>query len=220
MSQNPDETTKATRTASVEAPTVKLVGPDEPYLENGLPVFGIALALGDIFKEAGCAENPTEPFDGALWRYFTVIRGSEGIPVVCTAGFSKQNPTVQCPERTVALCQQLTRFVEADDPEAAEWIYSNPLTWGTRNEILHSISEAIRLGLADPNKPAKLVIATNPAHIIRVWLCCMKLKPQLWKVDLRVSHHPFTWRSKLREIPATIIEACRFLRFWKNERVG
>lgn len=214
----PTPTNTAIEVPIAEMPS--LPAPIEPYLEDGIPVFGIALALGDIYPGAGCADEPYEPVDGAVTRYLAVVRHRPDLPVICTAGFSKENPTVPCTARMSALCEQLKSFLMQNRPTAADKLYDDPLTWGTRGEVTQGIMEAIRLRLADPSEPTRLVIATNPSHLIRVWLCCMKLKPKPWKVEMHIAWHSFTWRSKLREIPATIIELCRFLRFWKNERVG
>ena len=113
-------------------------------------------------------------------------------------------------KRRISLADQLNAFLKLNHREALDCLVTKPLCWGTGNEI----REGIRLAqekFANGDYEVTLVVASHWTHIPRIWIYCKKLLPAGWKLKLLAVKHRFTVYSQIREIPAFLIEAVRFL---------
>ncbi len=182
-------------------------------------VLGVALALEDMFADKGrgciisCSRRP-----GAVKRLIATRRtcervatGIEGgdtteVIIISSAGYGPENPGKKNSQRQVSLADQLARWCRERGMLAqANSIQINPVSWGTASEIAAAIAYGINeRGLKQDDGEVFLVTATNPAHWLRVWITCRKLKPRAWKLKVGITLHRFTFRSRLREVFATI----------------
>lgn len=173
-----------------------------------MKVIGICLALGHIYQNRGKGEL-VRPLDGAIARFDRVTKRAAEIysldkkgtlNLICTAGYSKAHP--YCAERPgeVSLAGQLDRFVNDHARKWKKFLRAEPLCWSTRNEIHEGIQLALRERHAKKDEAAVLLIASNWAHLPRVWLYAQLYKPKAWKLELLVAHHSFSLRDYLLEI--------------------
>ncbi len=135
-----------------------------------------------------------------------LLRGNTYVcHTVASAGYGPIDPDRPNSERTVSLADQLVKwFSTFGGPDSAMNIKTNPVAWGTASEIKASIDWMIRKGV-DPDDPdVILVTATNPAHWLRVWILCCRIKPAAWKMKVGMVRHKFSLLATLREIPRAI----------------
>lgn len=111
-------------------------------------------------------------------------------------------------ERTMCFCQKrLFNFYYSNEDID---VCVEPTGWGTESEIKSAI-DVIKHKLADTrNYDITLVVATNWAHMPRVWLLVAMYKPKRWKCVFVTAKHYFSPWSYLREIPATAITFVRW----------
>jgi hypothetical protein len=178
-----------------------------------LKIIGVSLALGSVYKNAGTGEMIMPP-DGAVMRFGALAsfieRTSRSVLysktiLCCFAGHSSKNPTQPTEHCKVSLGEQLRRFVRTNCPSWLQELRTGSDAWSTYGEIRRAIIEGHNegFGLTDPD--VTLVVSSNLAHLIRIWLICIWLKPAAWKLKLVRAHHYFSLRSLLGE-PFAIIK--------------
>lgn len=174
---------------------------------------GVPLSLGDIFAEKGDGKV-IMPYDGSIARFDGTTRimdalisrygGARMIALYNFSGYDSAKPKEAHPIRTVALCEQLRRFVMINRPEWHKHLRTDPRVWGTEAQIREAIMQAVQDGF-DPEDPGvTLVTATNPMHHFRVARICAYLKPKAWGMKVGWVNHHFSWSSKIHEIGGTV----------------
>jgi hypothetical protein len=155
----------------------------------------LALAFGDIYDEAG-EGRLIQPVDGAVERLRCGLRTAKEIGaeyrIFCTAGFTRQIPCREQPKRLVSLADQMLRFLSEDTGLASETenFTAIPLCWSTEAEVQQGI-QLSKQCFVQVDDEVTLVIATNWAHIPRVWIHAKKYLPAGWELKLVCAHHAF-----------------------------
>jgi hypothetical protein len=180
-----------------------------------MKILAISLALGDIYDDLGDGALK-QPADGGIDRFHRLVDELSPIQsvqylIVCTAGFSKRQPCEPVPERKISLSDQLRRYVtetfpEQYNPVLHKCLHTEPLCWGTRNEIEKCIEVARMKGFKSSDDVI-VMISSHWSHLPRVRLCAKMLVPVNWRVRLLKTNHPFQKRDQIREIPAFIKDA-------------
>ncbi len=174
------------------------------------------LALGDIFSP-----NGTElrlPIDGSIDRLRTMCHwvddcagSTDSTLYWASAGYAKRTPGVSQlephPGRQVSLAEQVSRYLkllhattaaEGEKPDIipAPKLLAKPLCWSTRNEIRVAVRRTQRWmkehGYINQNSEVIFVVASQWAHLPRIWLYCKWYVPREWGVKLLRSSHEFT----------------------------
>ena len=173
----------------------------------------IALALGDIYDERGLG-HINKPLDGGIARFKTVTEWllPKDSLVVCTAGYSKKNPTEQNEMRRMSLAGQLERYIIEYDQFWENNFVAKPLCWSTRNEVRVGIKLVQRIGFVKKSELANLIISSNFSHLIRIWLYTKMYTPKKWRVRLIWAHHQFSLMSHVIEIPKMIRDILYFIK--------
>lgn len=165
-----------------------------------MKTLGIALALGDIYRDGGAGEV-IKPFDGAVARFDGLIRAIDTMVtlIVSTAGYSKNIPLYPQPERQVSLAKQLERFLREHRKALVPWVTTRPLCWSTRNEVRVGMKLAQQCGFAKKDEKVKVVIASNATHLLRITLYAFFYKPRMWTFRPVIVRHHFSLQSHLLE---------------------
>lgn len=183
---------------------------------------GIILALGDLYGDAGEGELH-RPLDGGVSRIEAAI--ARMVPatcslLVCSAGYSKEDPGVPSPERLASLAEQAARFIYERHDSWIHYLVARPLCWSTRNEVRVGIKVALLEKFATRDEKVRVVIATNLSHMPRVWLYTKLCAPKNWRVELVRARHQFSLMSHLLEAPKLardIVYTLRvFYRLWRR----
>jgi len=178
----------------------------------------IALAFDTLYDEAG-EGNLILPVGGVIERFRAALKATKELGnkyrIFSTAGYTRRSPCFPEVKCMVSLTDQMRRFIS----ENSEFVSEVPsfaglsLCWGSDFEIQHGIKLA-QGGFVCNGDEVTLVVATNWAHIPRVWLYCMRHLPCGWSLKIVRAKHYFSLYSYLREIPATIIEAGKSIWSW------
>lgn len=166
----------------------------------------IVLGLADIFGNEGQGEI-IKPLDGSIKRFTDGVGAltvsTSNFLVICTAGYDATSPREPVKNaRKVSLAHQFERWVLIEMPDFQDFLRITPLCWSTRKEVKLGIRLAMRESGFGPDDDVELVIASNPLHLLRIWLCTKWYAPKKWRVRLIPSFHAFSLASWLREIPA------------------
>ena len=181
-------------------------------------IIGICLALGHIYQNKGKGERK-RPVDGAVARFEAVTDYADELYkankkvkpfLICTAGYTWENPRRPEHEGDLSLAEQLDRYVVDHAGKWKQFLHTEPLCWGTRNEIREAIALAERQGFARPGDEVILLIASNWAHIPRVSIYANLYLPKGWKLKLLVAHHRFSVLDYLKEVVKLTRDALRY----------
>lgn len=160
------------------------------------------------------------PPDGATARFGSLAeyiaktsqtRMYSTVRIYCFAGHSSRDPGQPTDACKVSLGRQLERFVSTNCPSWKSKLKTGSEAWSTYGEIRRAIMEAYKEGISLSDEDVTLVIASNLAHLPRIWLICCWLKPDTWRLKLVRAHHFFGLRSIVGE-PFAILKNI-FLRF-------
>lgn len=184
---------------------------------------GIALALDDVFDRQG-AGYVKRPVSGTVSRYDTLNHAiplyAPKVRIYASAGYSRESPLEASPERTVALADQLKRFVSTYRRQSLKRLEARGCCWSTRSEVRVGIKMALREGFAQKDEDAMLVIASNAAHLPRVALYALVYKPEAWDLMLVRARHRFGLIDTLLEAPKIVRDLVYFGRvFYRLRRM-
>jgi len=170
----------------------------------------IALAFGDIYTNED-SPKLIRPLDGSISRLIEGLRKARELrantlQILCTAGYGKINPRKSHPNRKVSLAKQIEKWILESDTFWGHCLKNHltaePLCWSTRNEIRVGIKKSLRLNLDSwDNSETHLIVASNWAHLPRIWLYTKLYTPKTWKVHLVRAKHRFSLTDHVLEIP-------------------
>jgi hypothetical protein len=134
--------------------------------------------------------------------------------VILSAGFTKSAPDTPSPEHSTSLAEFMGKHIQQNWKPTPVIHYSTPLVWGTLAETVAAVSFIE----STASKDAEVWIATNPFHLVRVWMCWRFLASHRWKLHFVPAFHYFSWRSRFKEFISVPVYFHRLLKIRRSQK--
>lgn len=170
-----------------------------------MKTLAIALAFGDIYTERGTGKLRF-PYDSSILRFErltselrTNVEILRPVLIVCTAGYTRDQPTKASQSRTVSLAQQLAQYASKGEYLQDGWdAFFEPRCWGTQNEVRNAVTVAEEKGY-NKDEPVTVLIASNWWHLWRIRFYAYRHIPKRWTVQYLTTREHFPFREKVLE---------------------